>query len=296
MNDTVSIPREFQKLLATSKKSPKRRNKQNRRLQIQHENELLQLLHSKWSILMSGAPFIQMDNQEIKSLTKQMYADSSSLLAYFHKNRLLIKIIEYGNNSLNWNVALPSPVYLMPNSKPLLNEYDFIELYTFRSLESKFELSLEMLDELSFDERAGQLLFSAIAYGALFVPWKQRALMNSVADQWVFESFASWVELKELKNSSKRKLINELCDDDYQKARWFPDPLSELIIIRWLRDYPDTECFKGNRGIQSLLFAFLRKAGVPEDEMPPSLSAFTQWASHPLALELPPIHAQHLIR
>lgn len=176
MNDTVSVPREFQKLLANSKKKPKRRNKKNRKLQIQHENELLQLLRSKWSILISGASFIQMDKQEIKSLTKQMYADSSSLLAYFHKNQLLMKIIKYGNSSLNWEVAIPDPVYLMLNSKPLLNEYDFIELAAFRRLESKFEASLEMLDELSADERAGQLLFSAITYGALFAPWKQRGL------------------------------------------------------------------------------------------------------------------------
>jgi len=286
--DTLLHP-SFQHLLKENAKKKKRRNRQGQKIQIQHEKELMQFLaESKWRILISGTPLIQMDKVEIKSLTKQLYVDSSSLLSYFNKSQLLMKIIKYGNVSLNWNVAVPDPVYLLPNNIPLLNEYDFIELAAFRKLETRFERSIIKLNELSADERAGQILFASIAYGALFTSWKQTALIESTPAQWVVEKFASWVELKSLKLSSRNKDSDDLCADDYKLARWFPDPITELLILRWFEDFPDQENFKDCRHLQTLLFTFLRKVGVPKEEMPGSLTMFSCWASHSLALEIPP--------
>ncbi|MDX8396323.1 MAG: site-specific integrase [Mariprofundaceae bacterium] len=289
MNTNTSLDPIFYHLLEENTQKKKQRNRQTKNIQIQHEKELIQFIaDSQWSILISRTLLIQMDKVTIKALKKELYAESSSLLSYSNKSELLMKIIKFGNTSLNWKVSVPDPVYLLANNIPLLNEYDFIELAAFRKLETKFETSIMKLNELSVDERAGQILFSSIAYGALFTSWKQTALMESTHAQWVVEIFASWLELKSLKLSSQKKNFDDLCDDDYKLARWFPDPISELLILRFFEDFPSQENFKGCCYLQTLLFKFLRKVGVSKEEMPDSLAMFSRWASHSLALDIPP--------
>jgi len=285
----ISLHTSFHHLLEKNEKK-KQRNRQSQKVQIQHEQEVIKfLVDSKWNMLIVGIDCIQMDKTEVKELVKQMYAESSSLLSYFNKHQLLMKIIKFGNKSLNRTVALPDPIYLLPHNTPLLNEYDFIELAAFRMLETKFEESIVRLDKLSADERVGQILFSSIAYGALFNSWKQNALMESTRAQWIVEKFAIWVELKSLKPSLKNKSLDDFCDDDYKIARWFPDCRTELLILRWFKDFPNRDDFKGTlRSLQSFLFAFLRKSGVLKEDMPDSLALFSCWASHSLALEIPP--------
>jgi len=232
--NTIKLHTELNSLLKENKNQKNPRNKKAKQLQIEHENTLIHFLNdSKWKPLILGDPMIQMDKDEVKALTTQLYAHSSSLLAFYHSNQLLMDIIKYGNSSFNWQIAVPTPVYLLPRQVPLLNEYDFLELNKFRRFEAKFEASLQQLDELSAEERAGQILFSAILHGALFSLWKQTALMHADRDKWVVESFASWVELKAIKNSSKKKREEDLCHEDYKTARWFPDPLTEMLIFRW---------------------------------------------------------------
>ena len=102
------------------------------------------------------------------------------------------------------------------------------------------------------------------------------------------EYLGSWVELKALKPNSKKKPAEELCDADYLADRWFPDPLSESLILRWFSDASGWKSFLVGGRMQSMLFAFLRRIGLPKYEMPKSISEFTRWASHSLALEIPP--------
>jgi len=280
---------DFHHLLTECK--TQRRNKQAQQIQIQHENELIQFLaKSKWQFLVSsGKPLFLMDKNEVKNITDQLYVDSSSLLTLYNKNQLLMDIIKFGNNSLGWSVSIPNPVYLLSRQLPLLNEYDFIELAAFRVLETKFYSSIEMLKSLSIEERIGQILFSAITNGALLVAWKQKALMKAKPTQWVVESFATWVELKGLKPAAQKKPAEELCDNDYNVTRWFPDPVSESLILRWFEDFQDEECFlESGRHIQTLLFIFLRRIGISKNEMPKSIAEFVRWASHSIALEIPP--------
>ncbi len=288
----IILKPEFYHLMTESKQFKGRRNKKRKLLRMEHERELLEFLVNRgWSGLVQNTAVqvtIQLNKKEVQALTQEIYSDSSSLIEYYDKIDFLISVVKTANKILSWDIAIPNPVHLMPNQTPLLSEYEFIELNAFRSLEAGFEQSLYDIEGLSPTERLGQILFSAIANGALFDTWKQKALMHASRDQWTVETFASWVELKAIKDGSRSKPGEDLCNADYKIARWFPDPITELLLLRWCNDFRTTESFITKRRHQTLLFSFLRKTGVPKRKMPGSISVFTRWASHASALEVPP--------
>ena len=157
----------FHHLLAMGKK--KRRNKKSWQEKIRNELTLIETLSkSKWKTLLSNALSLSISKGEMTQIEGMVYANSSSLRALYDQNQLLIGIVRYGNKHLGWEVALPRAVYLLAREEPLLAEHDFIELNFYRRLEARFGESLKYIEQLSAQERVGQILFSAIARGALF--------------------------------------------------------------------------------------------------------------------------------
>jgi len=275
--------------LFTNSKPVKKRNRNQQKRQVTDEKLLIQTLkNSQWKDLLTDIHGIDMDKDEMHKLSQHIFTKALDLLAYNNQIRLLQELVKFGNKTLFRKVALPASVHLLSRQTPLLTEIDFIELASFRRLEVCFDASLHNIDSLSNTERAGQILFSAIAKGAVFVDWKQKALMKSEPRQWIVESFASWLELKTLKNSSRNKPNDDLSEIDYRRARWFPDPLTELLVLRWFEDFPDMPLLHGSQRAQTALFSFLQKTGISKCDMPASLAIFTTWASHSIALEIPP--------
>jgi len=226
------------------------------------------------SKLISNEADLKFEQPEINELVQKIYQQAKSTRSVKNQITFLVTLIRYGNTYYNWDVAYPGLYYRYEDENSLHSEKDAIHLHAFRCLEKNFLESILHYKKFSKDERFGQIIFSAIGYGALLAPSMQKMFTNAQANQWVVEKHTVWVELK-----SKNAM-------DFNHSRWFPDPITELLILQWLKDFSSD--FPHDHAMLGYLKRFLNKGLVPKTFQPKSIAEFSKWAASYLFCILPP--------
>ena len=269
-------------------KTGKKQKQKRYELQIENERKLIDwMVDSQYASLLQGSLSLSMKKSEADNMVTALLKTCTDLDSFYDKHRLLSSVIIYGNKKLACNIPIPPPLIELPRSIPILIEQDFLELKVFRDLKAAFDKSLISISELTNHERSGQILFSAIANGALLNSDKQMALMESNPDQWVVTEFATWVDLVWAKRSARKIPIKDRSEDDYKTNRWFPDPITEKLILRWFEDFGDHPWFEVPNKYQTVK-SLLRNFGCSSAQIPSSLSKFSSIARIKLATQLPP--------
>lgn len=166
-------------------------------------------------------------------------------------HNLFIKGLAQGKKKKNWDVAVPSPMTELHRPKSPFTPDSFIALKALSALKKEFNLSIE--DPLFYQQQspylsrvqklkrlsntkyshllAGQIIFSSIVNGGLLSKHWIEKLGEGIKNDVIVDHDQLWIELK----------ITESFEDDEQTIhrRWFPDPLTALLILRWKKIYGD---------------------------------------------------------
>ncbi|HIM96345.1 MAG TPA: site-specific integrase [Gammaproteobacteria bacterium] len=201
--------------------------------------------------------------------------------------RLLRRLIDCGNDAKVWSLPLPSvpvkakrePGLVTPNSIELLKQY--------RALRKLLESSVIQSRELSADARAGQLLLSAIVAGGIL----RSDLLSAFVRAWYRPvSITNGLMSMDLSLQWQHNI-------EIEYRRWFPDPLTELLFIRYVSEI-DSQWPKTNKAINQKVFecikAFWKAYPTPGLAMPKKLKHFFDIAEIHFALHLTPFICKYL--
>ena len=201
--------------------------------------------------------------------------------------RLLRRLIDCGNDAKVWSLPLPAvpvkakrePGLVTPNSVELLKQY--------RKLRKLLETSVIQSRELSADARAGQLLLSAIVVGGIL----RSDLLSAFVRAW-YRPVSITNRLMSLDLSLQSQDETEI-----EYRRWFPDPLTELLFIRYVSEI-DSEWPKTDKAINQKMLdcvkAFWKACPTSGLAMPKNLKHVFDIAEIHFALDLPPFIYKYL--
>ncbi len=166
-------------------------------------------------------------------------------------HNLFIKGLAQGKKKKNWDVVVPSTMIELHRPKSPFTPDSFIALKALSALKKEFNQSVE--DPFFYQQQspylsrvqkfkrlsntkyshllAGQIIFSSIVNGGLLSKHWIEKLGEGIKNNVIVDHDQLWIELK----------ITEYFEDDEQTIhrRWFPDPLTALLILRWKKIYGD---------------------------------------------------------
>jgi integrase len=169
---------------------------------------------------------------------------------YKHKVSYLVQGLEKGVQQLGWDAAIPHVPVIIPRDRPRLTYKDFQQLPTFYYIEKIFIANLSKDAPETPSARVGQLLLSSVLFGGLvqnrwLTPWIE-ALASPQYHQstlWL-DMVVTNKHLERERKKSRKKTTQTLKDTPSNKdweirRRWFADPLSQLLILRWYEKFRD---------------------------------------------------------
>jgi integrase len=238
-----------------------------------------------------------------------------------HARNFFVQGIDKGNRQGLWAINTPAPVMTIRRKPALFQPDTFNCLPRIRMIQKAFQHSLTDADFFSSAEpylkrlegkprlkvkptakqlRAGQLLLSALLYGGLLDLKALRLLPSHVELCQVSKDFY-WIDLISdvtirLEPGEARAATEKGMSFRQQKSllrRWFPDAITELLLLRWQLDqfgaFPQLAGMSGNSEEYCcyLIRQFLMVLDIENPKQPIKLSELIQGAVTLNALQLP---------
>jgi len=194
---------------------------------------------------------------------------------------------------LRWDTPYPHVPKVMPTDKNRIRPDALKRFGKFRVIEKAFLKDLEKsVPEESVTEahQIGQILLSAILYGGVLN--KKWINLLPAALQKGYCQYGDWMWFALVKKTKKEKTANERfrmqsIPDEFR--RWFPDPLTQLLIYRWLRNRGDQEeqdkTF--SKSAWSLISSYISRLGIQRALKPKKLPSLLLCARPYHSLTLP---------
>jgi len=207
-----------------------------------------------------------------EKLRKERIRDQIAALGY---------VIAQGNEDKQWSLHLPPiPVYIRRERNPFTPE-NFDQLQRGRAwAQTVFESILKEMP-LSDEAKIGRILLSAITRGGILDINSADALLGSLHNPLSIMNDRSCIDLS----------LRWQGHDDVEGRRWFPDPLTELLILKSeAAQVPQGE--KAWRYIQR----FFREANIPVAKRPKSMTALIEATALDLRLKIPPVLVNYATR
>ncbi len=241
----MSVPSElWTKLL------PKKENEQ-KSASKRHDycRTVLDILKEKYPDLYSGQTRATLSLEEAQALVNTLQENSPGHI-FKHRLSFLIRGLEKGALDLEWNVAIPQPPLVIPRDKPRFTIESFTALPNVSAVTSAFLEDLKKSPPKTYTTRVGQLLLSAILFGGLvqkrwLTPWVEvLASVTCAASQLWLNMVLTPIHLERERRTTGKTGKNK---PTYSKSRekweihkrWFADPLTQSLILRWCKDFPE---------------------------------------------------------
>lgn len=167
-----------------------------------------------------------------------------------HRVSYLIRGLEQGRMELGWDVVIPDPPFVIPRERPFFTHDRFALLPDLYRVESAFLRHLKSPSPATYTTRIGQLLLSAMLFGGLvrkkwLTAWVE-ALATGTCDSsvlWldmVLKPEHSERERRAEKKTNRAKADHSGIKEPFEiRRRWFADPLTQALIIRWSTEHPE---------------------------------------------------------
>lgn len=207
-----------------------------------------------------------------EKLGKEHIRDQIAALGY---------VIAQGNEDKRWSLPLPPiPVYIRRERNPF-TPVNFGQLQRGRAwAQTVFDSILKEIP-LSDEAKVGRILLNAITRGGLLDINSADALLSTLHNPLSVVNDRSFIDLS----------LRWQGHDDVEGRRWFPDPLTELLILKSKAAHvPQGE--KAWRYIQR----FFRETNIPVAQRPKSMTALIEATALDLRLRIPPILVNYATR
>jgi len=254
------------------------RRAHNRKRRIWREQQVvLEILKHKAFALWAGRRGVLMDEAQVQALLDAIYQGAEGHAVRIRHNFLVKGLLKGVRDGL-WQLPIPPRLTVLRRQPSPFTPNTFAILNQFNPLYEAFIHSLEIRNtgKSAKDREAGQLIFAAIACGAILnTGWLIR-VGPAIAQGPMCGEGHLWLNL---------------CDDKDRLRRWFADPVTGLLILRWLGSHEaeywaelDTQ-----RAVHALIRGYFRTLGI-ETDIPvlKSLPALIEGAKAWWSLRLPP--------
>ncbi len=171
-----------------------------------------------------------------------------------HQHKFFITGLARGVQKLDWQVTIPSPLHALANEPSPFTPERFAEAKAIKELQKLFLQSLESppLFANKQEEKiflAGQLIFSAAVHGGLLHKRWLIAMTDAIASKDIrTDNYEHMTNLCDSNTDQSRPhgllwlnlfSLQKLKKDKERKynRRWFPDPITTLLIIKWIKLY-----------------------------------------------------------
>lgn len=212
--------------------------------------KVLDLLKKKHPDLFTGKIGAKLSIDEAQALVDILQKNTPGDI-FKDRVRYLVLGLEHGSLELNWDVAIPPPPVVIPRDKPRFNHETMAELPVIYSIEEAFLVELGHPPPETITNRIGQLLLSAVLYGGLFhmrwlSPWVEALSHVDCEKNVLWMDLLFTYEHEERERAAKRLRGCKTNEPDFKdgktsweiRRRWFADPLSNALILRWLKHFP----------------------------------------------------------
>lgn len=209
--------------------------------------KVLDLLEKRHPDLYSGQTGAVLLLDETQSLVAELQKNTPGHV-FKHRLSFLISGLEIGTLQLGWNVVIPEPALVIPREKPRFNHESFSALQEVYDVEAVFLQHLKNSPPQTYTTRVGQLLLSAILYGGMvhkqwLTPWVESlSSANCFEDQLWMDMVLKPVHSERVRRAAGK--TGKVKPDHSQvkktweiRRRWFADPLTHSLVIRWHNDY-----------------------------------------------------------
>jgi integrase len=211
--------------------------------------EILKILAESHPDLYSGKAGAELTVAEATALVDILKKNTPGHVLK-HKISYLVRGLEKGVIQLGWDAAVPHPPVIIPRDRPRLTYEDFQRLPDYYEIEKTFLANLTKDAPETPSARVGQLLLSSVLFGGLvekrwMIPWIQ-----ALPSPQCFHS-TLWLDmvltnehLKRERKNSRKKTAQEFKSTHSSKRdwkilrRWFADPLTQILILRWYEKFP----------------------------------------------------------
>ncbi len=190
--------------------------------------------------------------------------------------RALVEWIDAGNHNGAWNLCLPSiPIWQAPQVSPF-DSAARMNPVKYRGVRMAFESALRSDHKQWTPEfELGVILLSAVVEGGLHATNLLEALLRHMDKPLNHHGVFGWIEL----NLSWRQ------QEDAEHRRWLIDPISELLLLGLSQAARELvrQSLEGGQSkklIWRCIKHVFKRAGLPRDQHPKSLSELLELASY----------------
>jgi len=213
-----------------------------------YRQKVLKLLDKRHPDLYSGQTGATLSLDEAKVLISTLQKHTPGEI-FKDRVRYLIRGLEKGAQELGWNVAIPEAPLVIPRDKPRFTLEIFYALPVVYAVKAAFIENLKQPPPISYTTRVGQLLLSAILFSGLvrkrwLAPWVE-ALSSATCEpsQLWLNMVLTPVHLERERRATgvtrKTKPTHSNTREKWEiPQRWFADPLTHALILRWYKEFP----------------------------------------------------------
>ncbi|PPK73894.1 site-specific recombinase XerD [Methylobacter tundripaludum] len=292
-------------------------NRQKRHRLQQHVMEVV-LEHAPG--LAYGEKGTEVSEETINVILKAI-EDKQAGYSLKHARNFFVQGIDRGNKQGLWSINTPAPVMTIRRKPALFQPDNFNRLPRIRIVQKAFQKTLTDANFFSSADlylerlegkprlkskptakqlRGGQILLSALLYGGL-VDLKSLRLLPSHAALCQVTKDLYWIDLManvtiRLEPGEERTATEKRMSLRPEKSllrRWFPDAITELLLLRWQSDQLGAFPLLDGMNCESedycsyLIRQFLMSLDIENSKSPIKLSELVQGAVTLNALRLP---------
>ena len=266
-----------------------------------HQLSVLNILEIRQPDLVRGTAGIKLDQGQVDELFEAIYQNTDG---YYLKKRhnFLASGLARGKEEGLWNLPVPAPMVTVRRDPSPVRPDKFHALQALNNLNQLFESSLadpeffgtctKFLKHIKprtdaplatpQQLQAGQIIYSAIVNGGLLHHTWQARLGDAIRNHLYVDGNCLWLDL-----------IEPSTTDDVPDLtrRWFPDPLTGLLILKWYKAYgqswPEYNQKTGPlKHTRFLLERYFKSLGLKSNQRP-SAPQLTDAAKTMLGMQLP---------
>lgn len=281
----------------------KERSFNRRQLRRRNEIAALDILRDIHPDLVTGTPGLSLSETDVEDLLTKVYGKCEGY-DLRRRHNFIVSGLAQGQKEGRWNIFVPAPIMVLHREPAPFTPDKFAALPALNQLCYKFDNTLA--DPAFYKEaliyikqvriransppvtaeqlQAGQIIFSAAVNGGLLHRKWLAQLGAAITNSLVVEDDLVWLNLKDKEGEGER--------ERHYLRRWFPDPVTALLILRWYKQrgkyWPDDASGIGDLKHTNFILGRFIAAIESEADARPSQAQLLDAATTRLGLLIPP--------